>query len=167
VPHPPTLQKKSFEFLTEHFQSQHPFTLEELRIASGWPASTFRTYFKKQLQDLVDEISPGIYRVSEIFILYSTWKRFQTVVSQRRILRTPYKETRSGSVVMYEFYMPLKHETALKDTLDSLFYRDIIDARLKNISIVKLRHEMQGTIDDANNDKFIAKVIALVADKFG
>jgi hypothetical protein len=44
-----------------------------------------------------------------------------------------YAPTAFDDVVVLEFYMPLSQETALRRTLDSLFYEDAVLARLRKI----------------------------------
>jgi hypothetical protein len=59
-----------------------------------------------------------------------------------------YAPTAFDDVVVLEFYMPLSQETALRRTLDSLFYEDAVLPRLRTIERARLR-TLFGTADDA------------------
>ena len=47
-------QLKAFVFLRQKFQTQEPFTRQELQTASGWIPSTLDNYISKQLRDLME-----------------------------------------------------------------------------------------------------------------
>ena len=88
-------QRAAFKFLLARFQSQQPFTKQELQQASGWSANTLKVYLSKQLGDLLENVTGTTYRVSEIFAAYNTWPKFRTVVSQKRRLVTDYRHERT------------------------------------------------------------------------
>jgi hypothetical protein len=114
-------QRRAFRFLRERFQSQQPFTIEEFKQATGWRNPSLHTYWSKHFKDLLEKVGPTTFRVTETFATHATWRRFKTIASQARRLIAEYREVRYNAVVAYEFYTPLKHETALRNTLDSLF----------------------------------------------
>ena len=59
-----------------------------------------------------------------------------------------YAPTAFDDVVVLEFYMPLSQETALRRTLDSLFYEDAVLPRLRTIDPRRLG-ELFGVSDNA------------------
>jgi hypothetical protein len=59
-----------------------------------------------------------------------------------------YAPTAFDNVVVLEFYMPLSQETALRRTLDSLFYEDAVLPRICRIDPHRLR-KLFGGADDA------------------
>lgn len=65
-------------------------------------------------------------------------------------------------MVVYELYMPLTHESALRMTLDSLFYKDAILPRLRRIGI-----EVLGEFDAAGSKERRNRADVLAAGKDG
>jgi hypothetical protein len=62
--------------------------------------------------------------------------------------------------------MPLTHESALRLTLDSLFYKDAIMPRLRRIGVDELKKYFEWlTTDDENS--FLERVCSFVEGKFG
>ena len=77
-------------------------------------------------------MSKGTFRVTEAFRPYSKWEQFKQHVTQvRRVTATDYDKSEYDKVLIYEFFMPLTNELALRGTLDALFYKDTILARLR------------------------------------
>ena len=158
-------QRKAFKFLRQRFQSQQPFTRADLQAASGWTLKSLDIYISKQLKDLLEEIGTQQYRVTETFANYSTWPKFRSVVSQVRRLITEYKETQYRAVAIYEFYLPLRHETTLKRVLDSLFYRDAIESRMKTVPLATLKSEIQPT-EGENDEQYFQRVVDFAGKTF-
>jgi hypothetical protein len=69
-----------------------------------------------------------------------------------------YAPTTFDHVVVLEFYMPLTQESALRRTLDSLFYEDAIVPRLERIDAGRLRAAFGGA-DDASAIERAARFI--------
>ena len=113
-------QRRAFKFLTEHLQSQEPFTREDFQAAAGWPKpGTFNTYMKKQFKGLLEPVGGNRYRVSEAFRPLVTWRKFKQHVTQVRRVVTNYTPV-SSEVLIYDFLMPLTNEGHLRTTLDAL-----------------------------------------------
>lgn len=131
----PTDQKRIFDFLLEHLRTKEPFTKEEmLEIIENWKDETIVTYWSKIYKQLLIPLEDGKYRVSDVFRKYTTVERFKKLTSQsRRSLRTNYQKINYKKVIIFEFFMPLVNESYLRDSLDTLFYKDTILTRLKNI----------------------------------
>lgn len=132
-------QRNVFEFLLAHFETKEPFSKEDLEKVTSWQGQTFGTYWSKQLHQFVIEVGHDKYRVSEGFRRYIEWEKFQLHVTQMRRPGSPdYAELTFDIVRIYEFFMPLSNEEYLRATLDTLFYRDTVEARLRTIEASQL-----------------------------
>lgn len=137
-------QRRAFSFLTSRLQSQESFTREEFKRATGWTeGTTFDTYWQKQFKSFVEPVGNGRYHVIETFRPFMTWTKFRQHVTQVRRVVTDYSPVVFEYVLIYEFYMPLTNEAHLRTTLDSLFFRDTILARLTTIGLESLRAHFQ------------------------
>lgn len=136
-----TTQRAAFTFLREHLQSQEPFTLDEFMEATGWEKpGTINTYLRKQYKGLIEKVSAGpppTYRVTDAFWKFVTWRKFKGQVTQVRRVVENY-EPKSSKVLIYDFLMPLTNEEHLRMTLDSMFYKDRVLARLKSVGVPAL-----------------------------
>lgn len=61
--------------------------------------------------------------------------------------------------------MPLTNEEHLRMTLDSLFYRDRIKARLKTIGADKLRKSISDA-EDLSDEKYLGRILAFIKEHF-
>jgi hypothetical protein len=133
-------QRAAHAFLLDHFLSGRTFTLDEFRRATGWDkAGTLNTYLRKQYRGLIENIEggpliseKGHYRVTESFRDLIEWRSFRQHVTQVRVVLKEHARVRS-KVLIYEFLMPLTHETALRTTLDNLFYEDTLIRKMRAI----------------------------------
>ncbi|MGH8523328.1 MAG: hypothetical protein ACREXY_03685 [Gammaproteobacteria bacterium] len=133
-----TTQRAAFAFLREHLQTQDPFTLDEFRAATGWKKpGTLNPYLSKHYKGLIEPVSGTHYRVTDAFWKLITWRKFKGHVTQVRRVVTNYEPKRS-KVLIYDFLMPLTNEEHLRMTLDSLFYKDRVRARLGTIGVAEL-----------------------------
>jgi hypothetical protein len=124
-------QKKAFDFLTEHLDSQKPFSKADFENITTWRGKTFQTYWSKQFEQFVVPAPNNKHRVSESFRPFADWDRFQKHVTQVRRIASDYNALVYENVLTFEFFMPLSNEAYLKTTLDTLFYKDTILAKLK------------------------------------
>jgi hypothetical protein len=124
-------QRRIFEFLVSHLESPEPFSKSELQSTTSWRGKTFPTYWSKQLAQFVVDGSNNKFRVSESFRPYADWNKFQQHVTQVRRIASDYDTLEYENVLVFEFFMPLTNEAHLRTTLDALFYKDTIMARLK------------------------------------
>ncbi|MGH9196976.1 MAG: hypothetical protein ACRD1T_14700, partial [Acidimicrobiia bacterium] len=88
------------------------------------------------------------------------------LVTQVKTVPPSYAPTVFDDVVVYEFYMPLTHESALRLTLDSLFYKDAILPRLRRIGIEGLKKHFEWKTTD-DDESFLDHVAKFVEGKFG
>ncbi|MCC6731034.1 MAG: hypothetical protein IT208_17045 [Chthonomonadales bacterium] len=162
-----TNQRRAFEFLVEHWNSKKPFKKEDLRDKTDWSVTSFATYWSKQFLRLVLEVDGNkvAFRVSDAFSRFADWSSFQRHVTQVRRAVEIYKHNVHTIVRIYEFFMPLSNENALRGVLDSLFYKDTLDVQLDTISQKDI--EKVFPRDEADNDKYRQGVLEWIGRKFG
>ena len=159
-----TTQRAAFKFLRERLQSQALFTIEEFKDATGWEKpGTFNTYLRKQYKGLFEKVG-NRYRVSEAFRKFVTWRRFKQHVTQVRRVVTNYDPS-SSEVMIYDFLMPLTNEAHLRTTLDALFFKDTILARLKTIGISELKTNLP-TFPNQPDDPYLESVLGFIENHF-
>ena len=161
----PDPQRQAFEFLSRHLQSQTLFGLAEFQEATGWPDSSFRTYLSKQYRAFLDPVGDDKYRVSEAFRPFVTWRKFRQHVTQVRRVVTDYSPVIYENVLIYEFFMPLTHENALRTTLDALFFKDTIMARLRTVGIQRIQ-QLFPRRDGETDEQFLQGVCDWLEKKF-
>jgi hypothetical protein len=134
-------QRAAHAFLVEHLLSGQPFSLQEFISVTGWvKPGTYKTYLQKQYSGLIENVEGGPlkialrsqYRVTESFLKLIPWRKFRQQVTQVRRVAINYEPIKS-QVLIYDFLMPLANETHLRTTLDALFYKDTILAKLRPI----------------------------------
>ena len=160
-------QREAFNFLLEKFKSHASFTKEEFQKATGWSkAATFDTYWSKQYKTLVVPLKGDRYRISEVFTRFNTWAKFRTHVTQNRQVSADYKPSVYKSVVLFEFFMPLTNEGYLRTSLDALFYKNSIIARLKSTDITELRSVFPAQPDEAR-EAYYERLCEWISANFG
>jgi hypothetical protein len=168
-------QRAAHSFLLNHFLSGRPFTLEEFRTESGWDkASTFNTYLSKQFKGLIENVEggdlriseTGLYRVTESFRAFTEWPKFRRLVTQSRSsgLVKNYLEIES-KVLIYDFLIPLTHETQLRASLDTLFFKDTILAKLRAIQPPVLEGLFTRGLAESDDD-FLNRVVGFIDEHF-
>jgi len=160
-------QRKARRFLNERLQSQETFTKQEFQHFTGWNnPGTFRTYWSKQIKPFVVKVQGGQFRVSESYRPYTTWKRFQRHVTQVRPVAADYQKTEYERVIVYEFFMPLTNEAALKSTLDALFFKDNVVPKLKAIGLEQLATKIPRN-DGEEDHAYLGRLCVWIAKHFG
>jgi hypothetical protein len=158
-------QKKAFEFLLEKFHSQELFTKEDLQKATGWSSGTWRTYYSKQLKDLLMPVDSA-FRVHGAFAKYANWTKFRDdVVTQNRRLVNNYEPLSFKSVVIFEFFMPLRNEEYLRTSLDALFFKDSIAARLRMMDETKM-HQQFPPKEEEKKEAYFERLCTWISAKF-
>jgi hypothetical protein len=162
-----TTQLAAHKFFLEKLNSLEAFTKADVMAVTGWSEGSADAYWSKQFKNILEDIGGGNYRMRERFRVYQDWKKFKQLVTQVKAAPSKYTPTTFKEVVCYEFYMPLAHEGALKTILDSLFYKDILVARLKyRIGVEKLKPYFMYDLTDTD-DTFLEKVVSFIEGKFG
>jgi len=160
-------QRRALRFFKEHLQSQEPFTRAELAEATGWTGTTFATYWSKQFKPFVVAIGNNRFRVSEGFRPFVAWRKFQRHVTQNRPVAADYSRFEFDKVVVYEFFMPLTNETALRTTLDALFFKDNITPKLQHsIGLQELKAYLPAEADE-DDAVYLERVSAWIDAHFG
>ena len=166
-------QRAAHAFLLEHLQSQEPFTIAEFVAATGWDKpGTFKTYLRKQYQGLIENVGGGNfkisdterYRVTESFRKLVAWRKFKQHVTQVRRVVTNYEPTTS-EVLIYDFLMPLTNEAYLRTTLDALFFKDTILARLKTIPRSDLEPHFNCP-SGQSDEEYLGVIVSFIEDHF-
>lgn len=159
-------QRKAHEFFTEKLKTLETFTKKDVRDVTGWSESSADAYWSKQFKNILEPVRDR-WRVRERFRLYADWRKFKNLVTQVKTAPPSYAPTVFDEVVVYEFYMPLSHESALRDTLDSLFYKDVIMPRLRHrIGAEMLKAHFPASMTDSDDD-IIERAVTFVQSKFG
>lgn len=157
-------QRAAFKFLRERLHTQNTFTLQEFVDVTGWEKpGTFNTYMRKQYKGLIEKVSPDTFRVTDAFWKFATWRKFKAHVTQVRRVVSSYEPTTS-KVLIYDFLMPLTNEEHLRMTLDSLFYKDRVLARLKTIGVAALA-ERFARAEGLTDDEYLASVLDFIKDR--
>ncbi len=158
-------QRRAFKFLSERLQSQETFTRAEFQKATGWSGRSFNTYLSKQFRPFLESVGSGKYRVSEAFRPFVTWRKFRQHVTQVRRVVTDYSPITFDSVLIYEFFMPLTHENALRTTLDSLFFKDTVLARLRTLGLEKIQQYFSRK-NEESDDQYLDGLCGWIEQKF-
>jgi hypothetical protein len=158
-------QKKAFDFLAEHLDSQEPFTKDEFEGATNWERKSFQTYWSKQFKQFVISAPNNKHRVSESFRPFTDWDKFQQHVTQVRRIASDYKALIFENVLVFEFFMPLSNEAHLRTTLDALFYKDTILARLRAQDEVEL-FEHFPTEPNEDKEAYLNRLCDWIAPRF-
>lgn len=158
-------QKNAFDFLSRKFRKQESFTLREFQQETGWGRVSFRTYLRKHFESLLLDEGNGNYRLSEAFRRFSTWTRFRTLVSQKRVVARQYTTISYDNVVQFEFFLPLSHEEYLRKTLDSLFFKDTIISKLHFGNKERINKEFPLGSGETSEEQ-LERVCGWISEKF-
>lgn len=164
----PEDQKRIFDFLLEHLGTREPFTKEELLgVVESWKEETKETYWSKVYVSLLILLEDGRYRVGNAFIKYTTLEKFKKLTTQtKRVLQIKYQKVDFDKVIIFEFFMPLVNERYLRDSLDTLFYKDTILLRLKNlVKEEELKHYFP-LENDEEEEEYYNRVCDWISKKF-
>lgn len=158
--------RNSYEFLLEKYRKNEPITKEELQSHTNWDKpGTFDTYFGKIFKPLLKKIDNDQFLITDAFMNCSTWVKFRKHFSQTRNVRQDYKHQQFKNVVIFEFFMPLTNEAALKSALDSLFYKDTLMRRLHTISLPEIERNFTRNENETNVDYF-DRICIWISDHF-
>lgn len=160
-------QRRLYDFLSIRFRTQEPFTLSELRTASGYTWDSFENYRSKQFGTLLISVGRDYYRVSYSFRRFNTWQRFsEEVVSQKRKLRRHYRPLPAQRVMSFEFFMPLRNEEWLREALDSLFFKDQVLQRIRILLNQDVQKHFPRNEAEAE-DCYLERICLWISNTFG
>jgi hypothetical protein len=159
-------QDHAFKFLVDHLDSQEAFTQAASKEVTTWSESAFKTYWTKQFKPFVLDLGGGYFRVSEAFRPFTTWERFRQHVTQvRQVSASDYVRSEYDKVLVFEFFMPLTNEAALRTTLDALFFKDTVVAKLKSVDQTELRTHFPAEYGETQVE-YLDRVCSWVSDTF-
>jgi hypothetical protein len=161
-------QKNAFEFLLRKYQGQDVFSKEEFQKATGWAEGTFDTYWSKQFKGILVRVGDS-YRVHGVFGQYTKWPKFRdSIVTQKRRLARDYSYSGFETVIVFEFFMPLRNEEYLRKALDALFFKDSVLARLRTLKTTQGEALMEiFTREPGESDeRYFSRLCQWVGDKF-
>ena len=159
--------RKIFDFLCEKFRSQNSFSKDDLFAAvPDLARGTLDTYWSKWIRNFLARTGRNTFRVAEAFRPYSTWERFYRVATQVRRTYQDYTEFIYDEVIVYDFLMPLSNEVHLRTTLDALFYKDTVLARLRAIGHEEVGRHLPASHVDSSGD-ILEGACQWVAERFG
>jgi len=161
-------QKKLYQFLVERLQDQAEFSREDAGTATGWQPSALKTYWSKQLKGyLRKNKATKKFKVRRSFARFGTFDDFQPLVTQNRNWVSRYTRSTYEAIVSYEFLLPLTQEGKLRTALDELFYRDTIEAIVRDLvddnDLEQALPRQPGETDDAH----VVRAIEKIGDLFG
>lgn len=159
-------QRQAFEFFLEHFDSQETFRQDDLAAITSWSESALKTYWSKQFRGFLRPAPDAKFRVSEAFKAYATWDAFRELVTQvRAVGAADYNYRSFGKLMVFEFFMPLTNETALRGTLDSLFYKDTILRKLRGCELSILREQI-ALASGETEDAYLERLCTWISKRF-
>ena len=164
----PEDQRRIFDFLLEHLITREPFTKDEmLGVVETWREETKETYWSKVYTLLLSQLEDGRFRVGNNFRKYTTPEKFKKLTTQtKKVLRINYQKVDYDKVIIFEFFMPLVNERYLRDSLDTLFYKDTILPQLKNlIKEEELKYYFPPESDEGE-DEYYNRVCNWISEKF-
>ena len=74
-------------------------------------------------------------------------------------------EPKSSKVLIYDFLMPLTNEEHLRMTLDSMFYKDRVLARLRTVGVAALSAKYP-KVQGLSDDQYLNAVLVFIKDHF-
>jgi hypothetical protein len=157
-------QRNVFEFLCDRLDSQESFTKDELGAVTDWSPASLNTYWSKQFRPFVRKVGGNEFRVTEGFRPFATWEKFRQHVTQvRQVTATDYTYREYANVLIYEFFMPLTNEPALRGTLDNLFYKDTILSKLRSIGVVELNEQLKRE-DGESDEQYLDRICGWISE---
>ena len=159
-------QRHAFEFFKEHFISQEAFRKDDVAAITTWTELSLGTYWSKQFQGFLRPFPDAKFRVTEAFKPYATWDAFRELVTQvAAIGAADYTHRTFDNVMVFEFFMPLSNETALRGTLDSLFYKDTILRKLRGCELPELQEQIEPASDETDKD-YLDRLCTWISKRF-
>jgi len=126
-----------YDFFHDRALTGESFTLQEILDLTGWEPQSFQTYKSKQWKEVLVKRGKNKYEVHPSFS-YISKKKFLDHFSQTRTFFAEYEREKYEEVMVYEFLLPLTREEHLRTALDSLFYSDTIERRVKDTGLIAI-----------------------------
>ncbi|NPV47184.1 MAG: hypothetical protein HPY69_09490 [Armatimonadetes bacterium] len=155
---------QSYEFLRQRAASGEEFSLTELMDATGWTRTNAKTNISKRMSEFVVRRGRGRW-VALPVIERVRRDDYARLFSQSNRLFGDYELWLYPDLIIYDFLMPLTREDRLRESLDSLFYRDRLEQRLRELGAEVVAREFERHQGEQDGDLF-ARVAAAAGDAF-
>ncbi len=161
--------RNAFLFLLRHSRSPEAFSKEEFKRIADYPnPGNFDTYFSKKFRHFLEEApnDPGKFLISGIFKRFSSWEKFKVYYSQSSRLKARYREEFYKNLMVFEFFIPLTNENALRSSLDEVFYKDSIKLSLNKIPHEELLNAIP-KIEEESEVQYTERLCDWISKRFG
>lgn len=155
-------QRRAFDFLTAQGIGSI-FELDALDEAAGWSPGTAYTYSNKYYEDFM--LRDGNRASLKRKFRTVTFDDFLDYSTQVKTPRTRYVRRTYPEIVDYEFLLPLRHETELRQTLDSLFFEDTLVDQIRILGLDHLRETIAQNVGETDAD-YTSRMVGLVGSLF-
>lgn len=158
--------EKVYNFLVENYSSEKSFSKKEFEEKTN--ISNLETYWPKKIRPLLEEDpnKKDRYFIAPVFKRYNRIDKFARHFSQSTKVSGDYKELIYNELIIYEFFMPLNNETALKSALDDLFYKDTIKLKFQRIEKDVLK-EIIPKNKGESEESYIERCCEWISETFG
>jgi hypothetical protein len=158
--------KKAFDFLVKHYNSPESFSKAEFVEFIGDP--NINTYFSKKYRHLLqdDPNKKNKFFVSPVFKKYSSFDKFRKHASQSTRVQGNYSEEFYKNILIFEFFLPLNNESALRSALDDLFYKDTIELIFKKINEKHIKQAFPQK-ENEKEDIYLNRLYDWISYRFG
>jgi len=158
--------KKAFDFLVKKYSSSIPFSKKEFEESTRDP--NFDTYFSKKYRYMLELASneKDKFFVSTVFKKYNRLDKFRKQVSQSTRTKGNYSEEYYDHIMIFEFFLPMNNETALRSALDDLFYKDTIKLMFNKAHKEDLYKAIPKKKEE-KDEEYIERLCNWISERFG
>ena len=158
------LTRRAYAYLQRLAATGEPYSDEGMISETGWKPRAVSTYRSKHWKEWVKRDGSGVWQVLPIFASV-TEKEFIALHHQRTNFYDSYQRKFYGSVVTYEFLLPLTKERELTIALDALFYRDTLERIIRQTGVDDFGPQF-ATESQKNEGEAVNEIAEFVADHF-
>jgi hypothetical protein len=159
--------RQEYKLFRKYAKSGEEFTLDDLkRVLLRKPnAESWKTYWGKKWRQLTIELPNGKFKVRRDFVRLDP-NEFAAMYRQAENLFAEYGASVRDNVLVFEFFMPLAHERALRASLDALFYDDELSSRIREIDQSALADILRRP-GSYSYESLVGEAKSLIAENFG
>jgi hypothetical protein len=125
-----------YNLFQEAYKTSRLLSKEEIEGAANWTGKTFDTYYSKKLGGILapEDTEAGLrYRVTDTLLRFPNFQKYKELVTQNRPSAADYVLSQNTGVVVYDFFMPLSNEGALRKALDGLFFTEVLAPKITSM----------------------------------
>lgn len=152
----------AYAYLQRLAATGEPYSDEGMINATDWKQSAVSTYRSKHWKEWVQKDTSGGWQVLPIFESV-TEKEFISLHHQRTDFYDTHQRKFYGSVVTYEFLLPLTKERELTIALDALFYRDTLERIIHQTGVDDFSPQFAV---ESNESESVNEIAEFVAEHF-